>query len=158
MFLYKLYFHVIAFLKVCMFKVIYGSRVVFGRHVTFRRRFNLLIADKAKVKINRGVFFNNDCSINALNYIEIGEYTMFGEGVKIYDHNHKFRNRSLLIKDQGFSIGSVIIGSNCWIGSNVVILKGANIGDNVIIGAGCIIDSKIKEGSIIKGRRDIFSC
>lgn len=156
MFAYKLYFHILAVMKMFMFKVIYGSKIVFGKHVTFRRRFDLLIADKAKVKINKEVFFNNDCSINALEYIEIGEFTMFGEGVKIYDHNHKFRNSNLLIKDQGFSTSPVLIGSNCWIGSNVVILKGANIGDNSVIGAGCIIDFKVTEGSIIKGNRELL--
>ena len=41
---------------------------------------------------------------------------------------------------QGYSKGPIKIGSDCWIGSNVTILKGVNIGDNVIIGAGSIID------------------
>ena len=37
---------------------------------------------------------------------------------------------------------------NCWIGANVVILKGVTIGDNVIIGAGAVIHKDIPSNSI----------
>ena len=36
-------------------------------------------------------------------FIEIGEGTIFGENVKIYDHNHKFADLKRSIKEQGFS-------------------------------------------------------
>ena len=69
--------------------------------------------------------------------------------MKIYDHNHRFREDTP-IKEQGYSNGKVHIGKHCWIGSNVVILKGADISDNCVIGAGCVIDGFVPEGSIVK--------
>ena len=39
------------------------------------------------VKIGDNVFFNNGTSIAAKEKIEIGDNCIFGENVKIYDHN-----------------------------------------------------------------------
>lgn len=80
---------------------------------------------------------------------------MFGESVKVYDHNHRFADAKP-IKEQGFSNGEVHIGNHCWIGSNIVILKGVNIHDNCVIGAGCVVSGDIPEGSIVK-RNDAFA-
>ena len=85
--------------------------------------------------------------------IVIGDDCIFGENVDIYDHNHRFAQREL-IKKQGFSKGGVKIGRNCWIGSNAVILKGAEIGDNVVVGAGCIIDGKIPSDCIVRTKKN----
>lgn len=102
------------------------DRVNFGRGFTFRKGFNLVVSKEGKVEIGENCFFNNGCSINCLNHIEIGEGSIFGEGVRIYDHNHRFADFSKPIKEQGYSQGSVKVGKHCWVGSNVVLLKGAD--------------------------------
>lgn len=78
--------------------------------------------------------------------------TLFGENVKIYDHNHRFQKDSS-IKEQGYSNGEVHIGGHCWIGSGVIILKGADIFDNCVIGAGSVISEYIPEESIAVSER-----
>ena len=52
---------------------------------------------------------------------------------------------------QGYNTAPIKIGHDCWIGSNVVILKGVTIGDNVIVGAGCIIKEDIPNNMIVRG-------
>lgn len=94
--------------------------------------------------------FNYNCSLTSLGKIEIGDHTIFGESVKIYDHNHHFNKKNMNVSEQGMSIGKVRIGRNCWIGSNVVILKGSTIGNNCVIGAGCIVSGNIPDGMIMK--------
>lgn len=121
-----------------------------GKNVTWRNNFSVMIDKKGYLEIGDNCFFNNGCSLNANKYIHIGEGTIFGENVKIYDHNHRFADSNLSIKDQGFSNGSVYIGKHCWIGSNVVILKGSRVGDNCVIGAGCIISGDIPGGHIVQ--------
>ena len=86
--------------------------------------------------------------------IEIGDCTVIGENVKFYDHNYHISDKSTPIVSQGHSTEKIIIGKNCWIGSNVVILKGVTIGDNTIIGAGCVIDKSIPANTIVKMNRD----
>jgi acetyltransferase-like isoleucine patch superfamily enzyme len=121
---------------------------IFLGNIRVRDNFKIQIGKGAVVIINDGVFFNNNCSINSLGKVEIGKNSIFGENVKIYDHNHKFKE-SKLIKEQGYSIKNVQIGENCWIGSNVTILHGVTIGDNVVIGANCLIYKSIESNKLI---------
>jgi acetyltransferase-like isoleucine patch superfamily enzyme len=46
---------------------------------------------------------------------------------------------------------SVLIGKNTWLGMNVVVLKGVQIGDNSIIAAGSVVVSDIPENSLAAG-------
>jgi acetyltransferase-like isoleucine patch superfamily enzyme len=128
-----------------------------GNKVEFRKYCNILLYENANLTIKPSVFFNNYCSINCLGKIEIGGHTLFGEGVKIYDHNHAyfFDEKKLVVERDKFKIGSIRIGDNCWIGSNVVILNNVEIGDNVIIGAGCLIHKSIPSNSIVKANTSI---
>ena len=137
----KLYF------KIIFYKIIFGDKIFWSKNIRIRNNFNILI-DGGIVRIGNGCFFNNNCSITAKEEINIGDNCIFGENVKIYDHNHKFSNNNLLIKEQGFNKKKIEIGKNCWIGSNVLILKGAEIGDNVVIAAGCIIKDKIPSNTL----------
>ena len=150
MLIMKVMRHLIASIKIIGYKVTNGNKVRFGKGFTFRKSFYLLIDKHGHVEIGSDCFFNNFCSITCLHSVSIGDGTIFGEGVKIYDHNHKFSNLNKTIKEQGFSIGSVHIGNHCWIGTNSVILKGADIGDNCVIGAGCVVSGKIPSNSIVK--------
>lgn len=112
-------------------------------------------AKDSRVMIGDECFFNNDCSIVANNLVDIGRGCLFGEGVKIYDHNHRFNNKDIPLKKQGYSDGEVHIGRHCWIGSGVIILKGADISDNCVVGAGCVITGHIEEGSLVKQNNEL---
>lgn len=122
-----------------------------GPNVIFNEFCNVLIFKNGSLKIGTGVFFNNYCSINCLHLITIGNNTIVGESVKIYDHNHAYQKKPVIAIQPGqYTLGAVTIGNNCWIGSNVTILKGVTIGDNVIIGANCLIYESIPSNSIVK--------
>ena len=91
MLLYKILFHFNAFIGLRLMKMVYklwGIKLEFGTKVTYRKGFSLIIGNKGEVKIGDKVFFNNYCSLNALESITIGKGTIFGENVKVYDHNH----------------------------------------------------------------------
>ena len=152
--MYKIKFKLNKFFTLAKCKISYGKRFKHGK-INFRRNFFLLIEKKGNVIIGNNCFFNNDCSINCLEKISIGDDCIIGENVKIYDHNHKF-NGIGSFKDQGFSSKPVSIGNNVWIGSNCVILAGTEIGDNCVISAGVTLSGKIESGTIVKRSRDIY--
>lgn len=135
-------------LSILKYKVLYGKRFVFD-HLRIRGKFYVFLEPNASLIIG-SAFFNRSCSFSAHKLIKIGQNCIFGENVKIYDHNHIFKDKDVAISEQGFSIDEVVIGNNCWIGSNVTILKGVHIGDNVIIGASCLIYKDIPDNSIVK--------
>lgn len=142
--------HLKCILKKMILRFMYTESLVIPASVTFRTGFEIYISKNGKILIGENVFFNNYCSITAMGKIEIGDDCIFGEGVKIYDHNHVFKKIPEIISTQGFKVGKVSIGKNCWIGSNVVLLKGSTIGDNCVVSAGCVIDSFIPSNSIVK--------
>lgn len=127
--------------------------------VSFRRYCHVMLFPGASLSLGQNVFFNNYCSLNCLDRIEIGEHTLFGEGVKIYDHNHEYTFdavKGLQVSSVDFAKAPVKIGRNCWIGSNVTILKGVEIGDNVIIGANCLIHRPVPANSVVKHKEELI--
>jgi len=127
-----------------------------GTGVHFKKYCHILLFPNARLTIGPNVFFNNYCSINCLESINIGDGTMFGEGVKLYDHNHLIDNtgENIITAADKFTTAAITIGKNCWIGSNVTILKGVSIGDNVVIGANCLIYKSIGSNTIVKSREE----
>ena len=119
----KLKYHISAFFTIVLLKILFGKRFIIGSKTTFRRFFNIYLEKGAKITIGDRCFFNHACSLNALEKISIGDGCIFGENVKIYDHNHRFSDDDKDIKNQGFKTSPVVIGNHCWFGSNVTILK-----------------------------------
>lgn len=91
-----------------------------------------------------------------MNNISIGTGTIFGENVKVYDHNHIYENIDMPIKLQGYSTAPIHIGKHCWIGSNVTILKGVTIGDNSVIGAGCVIYKDVPANYVVVNKQELL--
>jgi acetyltransferase-like isoleucine patch superfamily enzyme len=132
-----------------------GSSISIGENVQLRDHCQLRSGRNGILKIGNNVFFNNSCSINCLSLIEIGNDCQFGEAVRMYDVNHEYRDVTKLISEQGYTDGKIIIGNNCWIGSNVTILKGVIIGDNVVIGANCLVHQSIPSNTVVMLQQEL---
>ncbi len=123
-----------------------SSGRIYLRNSKFRANVKLF-SDGGVISIGHNCFFNNDCSITSKLKVTIGDRSIFGENVRIYDHNHSY-DSNYYVSSEHFVSSEIIIGKNCWIGSNVVILKGVKICDNVIIGAGSILFKSITEPGV----------
>jgi acetyltransferase-like isoleucine patch superfamily enzyme len=79
--------------------------------------------------------------------ILIEDYVLLGSNIHIYTNNHNFNNTEIPIYFQGYPTASissqVILRTGCWIGANVVILPGVEIGCNSVIGAGSVVTKSI---------------
>ncbi|HEP1825394.1 TPA: acyltransferase, partial [Streptococcus suis] len=131
-----------------------NAKIKIGKNVTMRSFCNIQMTDEAILKIGNNVFFNNYCSINCLNEVVVGDNTLFGESVKIYDHNHRYDSKG--VKSSSYTTGSIMIGKNVWVGSNTIILKGVTIGDNSIIGSNCIIYKDIPENTLVRNKQELL--
>lgn len=132
----------------------HNGSVSIGDNFSTRRNVNLLV-DGGNLIVGSGVFFNNNCSVNCMGSIQIGNDCLFGENVKFYDHNHIFSELDKNISEQGFDIGKIIIGNNCWFGSNVTILNNVTIGNNVVIGANVLIFKSIPSNAIVTSKSEL---
>ena len=100
-----------------------------------------------------------DCAINSGTVIYTGNGITIGDAVLIAANctlaptNHAFSDPSRRIRDQGFqpSRGGIIIGDDVWLGANVVVLDGANIGQGCVIAAGSVVRGTLEPYSIYAG-------
>lgn len=127
-----------------------GCTATIGDGWKCNRNVTLAVQRNASIVIGKNVGFGNGCEIVCHGKIEIGDNTLFGPNVMVYDHNHEF-SFSRGVNRTHYEIGEVIIGNNCWIGANAVLLKDVHIGDNVIIGAGSVVTKDIPSNCIATG-------
>ena len=131
------------FFKKIGYKIVYRSKIKFGKHVKFRRGFKLYIDKKGKVVIGDNTFFNSYCSIVCFNKVTIGKKNLFGSYVTIYDHNHVFNKKEFNIKE--LSVGEVSIGDENWIATKVNICSNSKLGNRCVIAANINYANKEKE-------------
>ena len=129
-----------------VFQINNKADLIVGSNVICRNFENFHVSS-GKLILHDGVFVNNSCSFNCMERIEIGSGTMMGEGVRFYDHDHIYTAEK--IEKWQWTTAPIRVGRDCWIGSNVTILKGVTIGDNTIIGAGCLIRNDVPANSMV---------
>ena len=129
-----------------VFQINNKADLIVGSNVICRNFENFHVSS-GKLILHDGVFINNSCSFNCMERIEIGSGTMMGEGVRFYDHDHIYTAEK--IEKWQWTTAPIRVGRDCWIGSNVTILKGVTIGENTIIGAGCLIRNDIPANSVV---------
>ena len=103
------------------------------------------------LKIGNNVGMNHHCFIGVRGRIVIGDNVIFGPGVKIFSENHNYNRLDVPIKNQGVTKKKTIIGNDIWIGADVIILPGVNIGDGSVLAAGCIVTKDIPSFSVVAG-------
>lgn len=136
--------------KFCSVKIEFDkAKLIINNNVVLKQNCSINIGENGRIEIGENVFFNSGCSINSLKNIQIDKNSILGENVKFYDHNHQYKNIDKDIKEQGYTVAPIIVEKNCWIGSNVIILKGVRIGQHSVIGANCIINSDVPQYSLV---------
>lgn len=128
-----------------------SGKIVLKRNVKIDSRASLS-ANGGEIKLGDGVGIGQNNIIVSQKYISIGKGTILGPNVLIYDHDHKFSTATGVVVTE-YNRESVVIGDNCWIGANTIILKGTIIGNNCLIGAGSVIKGNIPDGSKIVQKR-----
>jgi acetyltransferase-like isoleucine patch superfamily enzyme len=116
--------------------------------ISFMVHFTSIVSGKITFGKNVARYFanSNGCYIQGINGISIGDNTIFASGVKIISANHN----KIDYKIHDFS-PPIIIGENCWLGANSVILPGVQIGNNVIVAAGSVVTKSFDSNLIIGG-------
>lgn len=130
------------------------SQLHIGDRVISDGRCTMIVDSDAALEIGNGVYFNEGMMISVKAAVKIGERCQFGPNVKIFDNNHCYSAESGVLHTH--TAKPIEIGDHCWIATNVVILKGAKIGDNCVIGAGCVVSGEIPPGSLVTQEKNLI--
>ncbi len=78
--------------------------------------------------------------------IHIGKGTQIANGVAIITANHELKDITVHSEAK-----DVIIGKECWIASNAVLLPGVELGEHTIVGAGAVVTKSFPDGWCVIG-------
>ena len=109
--------------------------------------------DKApEIILGNNLHITRNFVIQCANRVEIGNNVLIASDVFIIDYNHGTNPllESYLYNPLDISEG-IVIRDGAWIGNNVIILGGVEIGKKAIIGAGAVVTHSIPDYSIAVG-------
>ena len=130
-----------------------GSGIIIGEHCEIRD--SNIQANGGEIMIGKDTFINSGCVITSCERIEIGEGCALGTNISIYDQDHIFVREGKQPWNET-KTSPIVIGNNCWIGANALILRGTEIGDNCVIAGGTIVKGKIPSHSLVKNNRELI--
>lgn len=79
----------------------------------------------------------------------IGDRVFFGTGVSLITATHETGIQSR--RDNIEYAKPITIGDDCWLGTNVTVLPGVNIGRGCTIGSGSVVTKDVPEYSVCMG-------
>ena len=126
-----------------------NSKLIIHGHITLRANSQILVRESAQCEIGKGVFINRNCSLVCRNSIVIGEETLIGENVKIYDNDHKIVKN--IPQKSLYDVEPIIIGKNVWLANDVNVLKGSIVPDYSVVGAMSLVNRKFTERGVYLG-------
>ena len=83
--------------------------------------------------------------------IELGDEIQTGPYVYITDQNHSYEDPDQPVGWQTPSEAAVRIGSGSWLGANVVILPGTQLGRNTVVAAGAVVRGTFPDHVVLGG-------
>lgn len=129
-----------------------GENVLIWYHARIEgvRRYNNTTYSP-RIVIHDNVRIQQRLHLTCANHIIIGENTAIAANVTITDIHHPYDNINIPIEKQDLVVKSVVIGKDCKINNNVVILPGVHIGQHVTIGANSVVTHDIPDFSVAVG-------
>ena len=114
------------------FKSIYDSALVIG-----------------DVQVGEGTWVGPFTVLDGVGGLRIGKFCSISAGVQIYTHDSV--EWALSGGKAETRRAPTTIGDRCYIGPNVVIVKGVTIGDGTVIGANSVVIADVPAGSVAHG-------
>lgn len=132
------------------------AKITLGARIVSDGRTVIIVGENAELSVGNGVYFNEGAMVSCKERVVIGDGCKFGPNVKVFDNDHCFNTEEGVADN--YKAAPIVIGERCWLASNVVVLRGANIGDHCVIGANCVVKGVIPPGSVVTQNGGLTIC
>ncbi|MEP6485530.1 MAG: acyltransferase [Rudaea sp.] len=104
------------------------------------------------LQIANDVHVGYGCLFDLADVISIGERSTISPGVMLLTHSDPgAAHGSKLATLYPPKMEQLVIGTDCWIGANAVLLCGVRISDSAVVGAGSVVTKSVVEGTVVAG-------
>jgi acetyltransferase-like isoleucine patch superfamily enzyme len=125
----------------------YGGSITIGKNCFIRRGAMLLT-------YGGNIVLGDYCGVNIYSVLYghggllVGDYVQFAAHCVVIPANHGFDSLDMPIWKQPLSKKGISIENDVWVGANVSILDGVQIGQGAVIGAGSVVTKNISPYSV----------
>jgi UDP-2-acetamido-3-amino-2,3-dideoxy-glucuronate N-acetyltransferase len=126
-------------------EIINSANVHIGNGCLLQDAIYIRAGTDGRITIGDRVAINSFCRLFGHGSIVIGEDTQIGPGSLITTTEHDYQG------DLKEHFRPVTIGKGVWIGANVTVLSGVEVGDCAVIGAGSVVTRNIPPRSVAVG-------
>ena len=101
-------------------------------------------------KVGARSFINSRCRIDFnKSSISIGDDCLIGSGCSFETGGHELIWNSM--NGRGHNSGSIVVCDRVWIGANVTVVQGVNIGEGSVVAAGAVVTNNVPAYSLYGG-------
>lgn len=128
--------------------IVIGANTVISEHCCI----NVNLRDRLRMTIGDNCFIARRNFFSTGDFIRIGDYCLTGPNCNFLGAGHKTDSPFVPYIASGIdSYGRLVVGTNCWLTSNVTVLGGVTIGYGSIIGSNSLVTSDIPPFSVAIG-------
>ena len=125
--------------------IIMGSNIYVGHYAILKGYY------KNRMVIGDNVWIGQHCLLHSAGGLSIGNNVGIGPGVIITSARHNELGRQIPILFADLSMDPVVLGDDCNIGVNAVILSGVTVGRGVQVGAGAVVVEDVPDYAVVTG-------
>lgn len=93
---------------------------------------------------DRSPGLSSGCHLDGRNGIKIGKNVWIGPRVSLISMNHDTQDYSKYVE-----ANSIVIGDNCWLATNSIILPEVVLGEHTIVAAGAVVNQSFEDGNVV---------
>lgn len=127
----------------------HGGRFVVGPGVEFRRDFRAEIEGNGRISIGAGSICTYSVLMQCSTSIDIGERCMFGQATIVIDGQHRFRDLSRPMLEQGYDFTPLRIADDVTVTTKCTIM--ASLGERAFIGANAVVTRPVPAHCVAVG-------
>ncbi len=120
-----------------------------GNDVTIHH--DVLFSSGRNITLGDGVFINRRVMLDDRGPLTIGDHSMLAAGVTVETHAHVFDDFTRPMPRGGRLMKPVVIGAECLIGYNAVVMAGTTIGRRAIVAASSVVTKDVDDYHVVGG-------